>query len=202
MRWVVVTHHGPIVSSGCHYPHMSPSLRSIAKDHADLVVARLRLTQEQRMGAGHQRFQDGYRAAMEALGRRPTTSWLPHPQTELQGIEVDERMAPLLEALWRFDFVTQFSCQGDPEHYIADEVGTHEALAYIAFAEYEQSSQFVTQTVDLLGYVPWQEGRLVCGPMVPRRDTAIRGSAQFPPTLLEDITQAWVSHASARAAEL
>ena len=181
---------------------MSPSLRSIAKDHADLVAARLHLTQEQRVGAGHQRFQDGYRAAMEALGRRPATSWLPHPQTELQGIEVDERIAPLLAALWSLDFVTQFSCQGDPEHYIAHEVGTHEALAYIAFAEFEQSSRFVTQTVELLGYVPWKKGRLVCGPMVPTGDAVIRGSAQFPPTLLDEITQAWVSHASAWQAEL
>lgn len=196
-RSTVLTASDSFVSALYDDSHMNLAIRSSSRGLTALIAERLALAREQRAKIGHQRFTDGYRAAMETLGRRPKTPWEQHPQTTLNGIEVDEKIAPLLNALWNLGFETHFSCEGDSRDYIADEVGTDDALAYIAFATLEQSVRFITTTVILLDRVPWEDGRLMCGPMAPQEDEVIRGSAHFPPSLLNDITRAWMSHAVA-----
>src|SRR6478752_4823332 len=86
----------------------------------NLETAKLRLS-----NVGRQYYRDGFTAGYKAgrvhgdLGRPdiPARGMAGHPQVEVEGIEVDELMAPLLLALWRLGLDTQFSCQGDPDRY-------------------------------------------------------------------------------------
>lgn len=180
---------------------MHPSLRRIRDSHLKLIVERLRLVRDQRVQVGHQRFADGFRAALESVGRRPLTPWEGHAQIKLRDIEVDEQIASLLSVLWNLGFETRFSCQGHLEHYVGHLVGTHDAHAYIAFVDLEQGAKFMTETIDLLGYVPWAEGPMACVPMVPTEDGVIHSAVRFPPGLLEDITRVWSSRAATMQVE-
>lgn len=49
-----------------------------------------------------------------------TVAWAPeHPQVQTsRGVEVDELIAPLLEALWAEGMRTEFSCQGREKGHI------------------------------------------------------------------------------------
>lgn len=171
---------------------MDLNLRQIARGHAELVTLRLAYSRERRSHLARQQYADGYRAALEDVGRRPTTMER-HPQVDLHGVDVDAGMTGLLEALWRLDVDTQFSCQGHPDRYIVEEPGTHDAAAHVVFADVAQAFKFVTKTVELLGYTPWHDGVIVLTVMAPIDSEATRARVAFPPALLEEVTSAWVT---------
>lgn len=96
-------------------------------------------------------------------------------------VRVDILIKPLIEALWRQGFVTQYSCQGEPELW-PDRTGK----AYIAFAQRHQAADFWDVTADHLN-VDAQD--LMEVSLVPM--TNGRGAASFPPLLLDKVTKIW-----------
>ena len=75
-----------------------------------------------------------------------------HPQVELDGIWVDQLMAPLLKALWGRGYVTQFSCQGGPAYHQPATVvsAPPNYQAQILFPDFFFASDFVQTTAEML----------------------------------------------------
>jgi hypothetical protein len=161
---------------------------------------RMQLAKLQLSGYGRRRFRagfdSGYSVGHEHGVRgltKPARAGLPdHPQIEVDGIEVDQLMAPLLQALWDLGLETQFSCQGDPEHYTAHEPLLNFNRAQIVFADFEQACKFVRKTMELLDSAAFSEGGIDITTMDPVDGTSFRASVWFPPQLLAKITRLWV----------
>ena len=90
-----------------------------------------------------------------------------HPHVQVDGIAVDEALAPLLTELWKRGLRTDFSCQGDwsgPEYTLGK--GSKEDLqgirqwspeeedvdraSYILFSDLEDAAYFLWETIRLL----------------------------------------------------
>ena len=80
------------------------------------------------------------------------------------GVEVDEGIRELLEALWTRGMITEFSCQGE-----------HGKLAHICFARTADARRFMQAPGDFLITV----GELC------------RTWVDFPPHLIADLTRYW-----------
>jgi hypothetical protein len=83
--------------------------------------------------------------------------------TASNGVEVDEGIRGLLEALWSRGMVTEFSCQGD-----------HDEFAHICFANVADAWRFMEAPGDFL----ITEGE-------------IRAWVDFPADLIVELTRYW-----------
>lgn len=92
---------------------------ALAKMRADFLRTRMSTFARDQFRKG---FRAGYKAGRhdERSGARDVTEPYrsePHPQVEVDGIEVDEGMRDLLVALWDLGLDTQYSCQGHPDKF-------------------------------------------------------------------------------------
>jgi hypothetical protein len=83
--------------------------------------------------------------------------------TASNGVEVDERIRDLLEALWRRGMVTDFSCQGG-----------HGELAHICFARAADAHRFMASPGDF---------SITLGES--------RAWVDFPAGLIDELTHYW-----------
>ena len=105
-----------------------------------------------------------------------------HPQANLRGIQVDKKLVPLLEALWDSGFDTQWSCQGHPVEYAILPIAGY---SYILFYSSEQAFEFLQRTGPKINDV--QDMMSIRLQLM----TDGRGGVQFPPALLDEITNIW-----------
>lgn len=167
--------------------------RRLLLEEISSVRLRIDFTRERLSSAHRDAYRRGFHDAKERFSGLPRQHPDPHRQVDLHGVAVDEGMATLLDALWKLDLDTQYSCQGHPERYIAHEPATHDWDAHIVFGDTDQATKFLNKTIDLLGYVPFREGSMSLQPMPPVKDEVTRASVGWPPALLEEITSAWVA---------
>ncbi|MGO4431759.1 hypothetical protein AB4Y88_00230 [Paenarthrobacter sp. RAF9] len=175
-------------------------LRKLARELALTVSFNMQLAKLQLDGYGRRRFRagfdSGYRIGRDHGVRGLTNSskrgLAGHPQTEIDGIEVDHLMAPLLRALWDLGLETQYSCQGNPEDYTAHEPLLNFNRSQIVFADYDQACKFVRKTMELLDSGAFVEGGIDITTMDPLDGCTFRAGVWFPPQLLETITRLWV----------
>lgn len=139
-----------------------------------------------------------------------------HKSVMLDGIEIDEKIAPLIKALWDNGFDTYMSCQGGPVYtdestdpVLTDYYRRFEPDTWIIFANYVDAETFVRQTLlqttrRVLGYyrlTPEDRGErglwvlnqidLALKPLDPYETNTIRGKVTFSTTALQDITKLW-----------
>lgn len=93
-----------------------------------------------------------------------------HRQINVNGIDVDEGLAVLLESLWEAGIETQYSCQGDP------------GSAMIVFPTVTDGLRFVQETLAVTGYYGCYAGRL---------------TMQISPPLPRDLSR-WMEHSPVR----
>lgn len=145
-------------------------------------------------------YRDGFSAGYKAgrthadLGRPdvPTRGMSGHPQVEVEGVEVDELMAPPLLAMWRLGLDTQFSCQGDLDRYFAHDHLFEESRTQIVFADFDQACKFAKKTMELLDSSLYTEGGIEVSSMHEMDGTSFRAAVTFPPQMLGRITELWV----------
>ncbi|NKR10646.1 MULTISPECIES: hypothetical protein [unclassified Paenarthrobacter] len=174
--------------------------RKLASELVQTVSFNMQLAKLQLDGYGRRRFRagfdSGYSIGRDHGSRGLTKSSKPglagHPQSEIDGIEVDHLMAPLLRALWDLGLETQFSCQGDADHYTAHEPLLNFNRSQIVFADYDQACKFVRKTMELMDSAAYSEGGIDITTMDPMDGAAFRAAVWFPPQLLEPITRQWV----------
>jgi len=168
---------------------------ALVKLRADFLRDRLsRLSREQ--------FRRGWRAGYE-IGRKHERDGIrdvteryrsdPHPQVDVEGIEVDEGMADLLLALWKLGLDTQFSCQGHLDKFVPYSSFGHDYAAQIVFSDIDQAVKFLKKSAELMGYQGLNEGNFVLHSMTPFEDGVPRAAVTFPPAILEDLTERWVA---------
>jgi len=168
---------------------------AIAKMRADFLRNRMsRLSREQfrkgwrtgyAIGRKHER--DGVRDVIERYRHDP------HPQVDVEGIEVDEGMADLLLAVWRLGLDTQYSCQGHLDKFIPYSPLGHDYASQIVFAHIDHAVKFLKKSAELMGYDRLNEGGLVLHTMSPLEDDVPRAEVTFPPAILEDLAERWVA---------
>jgi hypothetical protein len=176
-------------------------LRKLTNELALTVSFNLQMAKLQLDGFGRRRFRAGFSAGYDAgrdhgsrgLKKPKQNGLADHPQTEIDGVEVDVLMAPLLRALWDLGLETQFSCQGDPEHYLPHEPLLHYTRAQIVFAEFDQACKFTRKTMELLDSAAFSEGGIDITTMDRMDGDAYRAAVWFPPQMLELITELWVA---------
>lgn len=140
--------------------------QKLASELVQTVSFNMQLAKLQLDGYGRRRFRagfdSGYSIGRDHGSRGLTKSSKPglagHPQSEIDGIEVDHLMAPLLRALWDLGLETQFSCQGDADHYTAHEPLLNFNRSQIVFADYDQACKFVRKTMELMDSAAYSEG--------------------------------------------
>lgn len=101
-----------------------------------------------------------------------------HRQVNVNGIDVDEGLATLLEYVWEAGIQTQFSCQGDP------------GLAMILFPTITDGLRFVQETFAVTGYYTCYTDRLtmhIAGPV----EDSVRLIVEWPPRLTPAWEAAW-----------
>jgi hypothetical protein len=164
------------------------------------VSFNMQLAKLQLNGYGRRRFRTGFDSGY-SVGHdhgvrgltKPARPGLPdHPQIEIDGIEVDHLMSPLLRALWALGLETQFSCQGDPGDYTAHEPLLNFNRTQIVFADFDQACEFVRKTMELLDGAAFSEGGIDITAMDPMDGASFRAGVWIPPQLLEPITRLWV----------
>lgn len=142
-------------------------LRKLAEELSWTVSLNLQIAKRRLTGFGREYYRDGF-AAGHAAGRKhaslagpdiPEPGMSGHPQTELEGIEVDVLMAPLLRAMWSLGLDTQYSCQGDPDRYFPHDPLFNQSRTQIVFADFDQACKFAKKTMELLGSAAYTEGR-------------------------------------------
>lgn len=107
----------------------------------------------------------------------------PHPTVRLNGIDIDEELAPLLRAFWEQGIGTVACCQGRPfEYHISQGAHGH---AYVLFKGFDQAVEFVRAVAPSITH---EQGvyKIKLAPMVDGR-----ASVSFPPLLIEPILHAW-----------
>ncbi len=110
-----------------------------------------------------------------------------HRQIEVNGIGIDERMAPIMRDLWTAGAQTHQSCEGFAEDY--DPARVFEVWtdsAWIGFDDLEVAYQFLRLLVEESGWThPGSDGAIWLMPTgVPGRNVSA-GIVSFPPRLLE-----------------
>lgn len=118
-----------------------------------------------------------------------TLMWEPseedeHIQTATSiGVDVDEGIAPLLEAVWKYGIDTDYSCQGRPElHSIMSSAGR----SYVSFCKLDDAITFFRLTIERLEGDAGEDVAL-------QAMTERRGLVTFNPERLAAITAAWQS---------
>jgi hypothetical protein len=147
-----------------------------------------------------QRFRAGFRAGYAIgydlrardIAKIPYAGLPNHPQVLTRGIEVDEHMAPLLNALWDLGLDTQFSCQGDERYFIPHEALLQQSRSQIVFADFDDACKFARKTIELLESTLQFEGGIEITAMAPIDGGPNRAAVWFPPQLLKRITKVWV----------
>jgi hypothetical protein len=134
-----------------------------------------------------------------AAQRSAAGSWRKKHSTVLtsRSVPVDEKIAELIEVLWRIGFETQFSCEGDIELF--DETGTLENLtdaSHIVFPEVSQAVKFMEYSYRFLIHsrqdLPWAN-LMNLELMLPTKDIHnIRAIVRFNPAALESLTEYWM----------
>jgi hypothetical protein len=151
----------------------------------------------------------------EAAERSPHRSMTTaHRQIRIDGIDVDEAIAPLLSELWGRGLRTQFSCQGSwsgPKY--TPGMGTKEgplgtepwlfedeevdSASYILFDRIEDAAYFLWVTTQLLVGATGPEDRILhdaqlkLEPGDAYNSRGIRGCVRFHAALLNTITRLW-----------
>jgi hypothetical protein len=177
-------------------------IRKIAEEIAGTVSYNLQMARLRLSNSGRQNYQDGFTAGYRAgraqadLGRPkiPSRGTAGHPQVEVEGIEVDELMAPLLLALWRLGMDTQFSCQGDPDRFFAHDHLFAQNRAQIVFSDFDEACTVAKETMELLDSSLFMEGGIQVASMLELDDTSFRAAVTFPPQMLARITEVWVNY--------
>lgn len=112
-----------------------------------------------------------------------TGSTMPdHTQVTVNGIDVDEGLAELLQALWAADIGTQYSCQGGPGE------------AMILFPTVKDALRFVTETFAVTGYCGCYTGRLpleLAAPDPRLTTRCVRAVVRWPHHMTRIWTAAW-----------
>ena len=139
-------------------------------------------------------YEAGHRDANRGVNAKEQPRGLAgHPQVDAHGIEVDERLAPLLITLWKLGLETQYSCQGQPEYFVPNHPGGYGSAAQIFFADIEHALKFVSKSTELLGHDAYQDGGFrigtsggIDGTLLP-----LRGDVRFSPELIDELTNLW-----------
>ena len=169
-------------------------IRETLCNEREIQQLRLDLRRLEKSEFAERRFLQGYNAALADVGLRHEQIDA-HAQVELDEVEVDAGIAPLLRALWDLGIETQFSCEGDPDRYIRHQAPASQHDSHIVFAELSAAIRFMERTLGLLGYVPFKDGWLELTPMQPYvPNDSPRGRVGWPPVLLEEITRSWIAH--------
>lgn len=129
-----------------------------------------------------------------------------HRQVDLDGVMIDEKIAPLIKALWDNGFDTYMSCQGGPVQVSI----LYHPDSWVIFSDYLDADSFMRQTISMLTrrvpryhwYTPEERGRdglwvlnntnLKLEPMDPYETSTIRGKVSFNSAVLQEITKLWV----------
>lgn len=141
---------------------------------------------------------------MSSAVDRPVKLEPDHRQVDVDGVLVDEGLAPLLRHLWRCGFRTQFSCQC--------RVMTGAVDTYIIFWTLEDAFRFFERTVELLYRHDWRlfkalapgeplrpqakvavRTMLITDPLEKMEWTRLRGCVEFNPELLPLVTELWLA---------
>lgn len=198
------TNLAPIVGRRRH-----PGLMKLprARDaQRELASVKLSIAKWKRSDLARDSFRRGWKGGY-SLGRRderlgvpetPAPRGLPnHPQVLVDGVEVDERLAPLLHTMWTLGLDTQFSCQGDPDRYVPNHPGSWDASAQIFFADVDEAIKFVKKSKDLLGHLTiFTEGGFRVDVADGVGSPTLRGDLRFSPELIAPLTSAWESFAA------
>lgn len=172
----------------------------------ELASVKLSIAKWKRSDMARDSFRRGWKGGY-SLGRRderlgvpetPAPRGLPnHPQVLVDGVEVDERLAPLLHAMWTLGLDTQFSCQGDPDRYVPNHPGSWDASAQIFFADIDQAIKFVKKSKEFLDHLAiFPEGGFRVDVADGIGSPTLRGDLRFSPGLIDPLTAAWESFAA------
>jgi hypothetical protein len=142
-----------------------------------------------------------------------------HAQIRVDGIEVDEAIAPLLQQIWRRGLTTQWSCQGTwagPEYSLGNGTKGYpddsydpwwpgeedvENSTYVAFDSLDDAFTFLHETAEMLvsavgpSDLVLRDAELALEPFEPDEQGVglLRGCVRFHPALLQTITNLWGS---------
>lgn len=170
--------------------------------------ARRELAQLQRSQFARDQFKHGYLVGYHKGRSDERTGALnilepdldpPHPQVEIEGIEVDVGMRDLLEALWKLRIWTQFSCQGDADKFAPHQPYSREYATQIVFSTFDEAVTFTRMCADMLGFKNHTEGGVVLRTMAPTEGETARAEVTFSPLLLPEITEQWVAFEKTRS---
>jgi hypothetical protein len=139
-----------------------------------------------------------------------------HQQVQVEGVYVDEALAPLLQSLWRRGMRTQFSCQGDwsvPGYTLGN--GSKETArgleqwapyeedvdraSYILFDQISDAARFFWSTINLLTQATSPEDCVLSDAQLkleafdPDGGGGIRGCVRFHSALLDTIQTLWLA---------
>lgn len=142
-------------------------------------------------------FRAGYRTGRqnERAGAQDITETYrhdPHPQIEIDGIEVDEGMRDLLIALWELGLNTQYSCQGHPDKFGPHQSYNRDCASQIVFGDVEHAFKFLKKSAELFGYAHHGENGFVLHTTTPLENGTPRDEVTFSLRLLPELTQLWV----------
>lgn len=144
-------------------------------------------------------------SSTQKVSARPRTPGEPtHRQiVTSRGVLVDERMRPLLEALWSCGLDTDFSCQGDPadwDHPLSCTQVGRRRNTHIIFTRYADALEFLracepvlTRPVPTGSRFAAAFGCRPAGGRPPR--PALKAAVDFPLDVLDEITALWVARA-------
>jgi hypothetical protein len=171
-------------------------------DAAGVMRVRRQIAEMRRSQYARDLFREGYRTgyqkgrADEKIGAfsilEPDLD-PPHPQVEVDGIEVDEGIRDLLVALWDLGLDTQYSCQGVPDKFSPHQSYSRNYASQIVFGNVDHAVKFMKKTAELLGSKNYSEGGVVLATMAPTDGSTPRAEVTFSPVLLQEITDAWVT---------
>ncbi|MGC5225112.1 hypothetical protein ACPW96_21295 [Micromonospora sp. DT81.3] len=166
---------------------------ALAKMRVDFLRMRMSTFARDQFRKG---FRAGYKAGRrdERAGARDVTEPYrsePHPQVEVDGIEVDEGMRVLLVALWNLGLDTQYSCQGHPDKFGPHQGYSRTYASQIVFGNVEHAFKFLKKSAELLGSTHHGEDGFVLHTMSPLEDGTPRAEVTFSPVLLPELTHLW-----------
>jgi|GEM_PF-4017611 hypothetical protein len=181
---------------------LSRVIREWLAEEVQLVKLRADFLRDRISRSARDQFRRGWRAGYE-VGRAHEREGLryateryrsdPHPQVEVEGIEVDEGMADLLLALWKLGLDTQYSCQGHVDKFAPYDTFGHSYASQIVFSSIDHAVKFLKKSTELMGYDGLHEGGFVLHSMSPFEDGIGRAAVTFPPAILETLTERWVA---------